>query len=134
MLHRTLSLAMLPMILATLAGCAGPSTGQANIAVVPATAQANVAPVPGSIIFGSCAQKPVYPEAALREKRQGALVLAFHIDADSTLLEAKVKQSSGHADLDEAARIGLAKCKFRAATENGSPVRDWAEVKYVWRP
>lgn len=134
MVRTNLSLAMLPMILATLAGCAGPSTGKTDIAAVPATEKANVAAVPASIIFGSCAQKPVYPEAALREKREGTVALTFLIDADSTELDAKVKKSSGHADLDDAARVGLAKCKFRAATQNGMPVRDWAAVQYVWRP
>ena len=120
MAHRTPSLAMLPMIMATLFSCAGSAV------------QASVANVPAAIIFGSCPQRPVWPEAAQREKRQGTVILAFEVDANSTVLDAKVKRSSGHADLDEAARVGLAKCKFRAATQNGSPVRDWAELKYNW--
>lgn len=128
MVHRTFKLAALPMILAVLAGCAAPSMVQPHSAAVPAAVT-----VPAAIIFGSCAQRPVYPEAARREKRDGETVLAFHIDADSAVLEAKVKRSSGHADLDQAALIGLAKCKFRAATQNGSPVRDWTELKYQWR-
>jgi TonB family protein len=125
MMRRTLSLAILPMILASFAGCAGPSKEHANIE------QANVVTVPAQIIFDSC-PKPVYPEAAQREKRQGTVTIAFHVDADNTVLDMKMKRSSGHADLDEAARIGLAKCKFRAATQNGSPVRDWAPIQYVW--
>ena len=122
MAYRALSWAMLPMMFATLAGCAAPSMAQDNSAAVPA-----------AIIFGSCPQKPVYPEAALREKREGAVHLEFHIDADGTMLETKVARSSGHADLDEAARVGLAKCKFKAATHNGNPVREWAQINYVWQ-
>jgi TonB family protein len=86
-----------------------------------------------AIVFGSCPQKPAWPEAALQEKRDGSVVLVFEIDADNIVLDAKVKRSSGHPDLDEAARAGLAKCAFRAATRNGSPVRDWAQVTYKWK-
>jgi TonB family protein len=118
MMRRSLCLALLPVILA---GCAAPTTVQSSNAVTPA-----------AVIFGSCPQKPVWPEAAKQEKRLGKVVLAFHIDADSTVLESKVKHSSGHADLDEAGRIGIAKCKFRAATQDGNPVRGWAELTYVW--
>lgn len=127
MLQRTFSLAMLPMILATLSGCAGQSVEPAKVAAAPA----EVVTIPAGLIFDSCA-KPVYPEAARHEKRHGEAVLAFQIDADGTMLDVKVKRSSGHADLDEAARVGLSKCKFRAATQNGSPVRDWAVVRYHW--
>lgn len=118
-----LNLAMLPVIFATLAGCASPTPVQPNM---PAT--------PAAIIFGSCPQKPVYPEAAKQEKRQGKVLLAFHIGADSTVLESKVKRSSGHADLDEAARVGLSKCKFRPSMQNGIAVLGWAESEYRWNP
>ncbi|KQQ97584.1 energy transducer TonB [Massilia sp. Leaf139] len=84
------------------------------------------------MVFGSCPQKPAWPEAARREKREGTVALAFEIDADNTVRDAQIRRSSGHPDLDEAARAGLAACKFRAATRDGRPVRGWAEVKYVW--
>src|SRR5687768_3149160 len=93
-------------------------------------ASAAVAPTPAAIVFGSCPQKPVWPAAALEENRQGAVRLAFHIDTDNAVIESKIITSSGHADLDEAARVGLAKCKFRAATQDGAPVREWAELTY----
>lgn len=120
-MRRILSFASLPSIVLALAGCMSSS---AALADSPAT--------PASIIFGSCPQKPVWPEAALQEKRQGAVVLAFEVDADNSVLDAKVTASSGHPDLDEAARAGLAKCKFKAATQNGAPVRGWAKLTYKW--
>jgi len=123
MLNRSVSRAILPAIVATLGGCAETPAVQAEIAVTPA-----------AIIFGSCPQKPAWPEAAKQEKRQGAVVLAFHVDADASVLEANVKRSSGHTDLDEAARMGLAKCKFKAATRDGVPVRGWTELTYRWAP
>jgi TonB family protein len=118
-----LSLAMLPVTFATLTGCAAPTPVQPSMVASPA-----------AIIFGSCPQKPDYPEAAKQEKRQGNVLLAFHIDADSTMLESKVKRSSGHADLDEAARVGLSKCKFRPSMRNGIAVPGWAELEYRWIP
>lgn len=120
------------MLAVTLTACAPLTAPPPKVALQQAPAPSNVAPTPAAIIFGTCPQKPVWPEAARNEKREGTLVLAFHVDVDNTIVEAKVKRSSGHADLDEAARVGLAKCKFRAATENGAPVRDWTEVKYKW--
>jgi len=101
--------------------------------VTPLTACATApAATEATYIFGSCPHKPIWPEAAVREKRQGSVELAFEIDADNTVLDAKVKASSGHPDLDEAARSSLAKCKFKAATRKGMPVRDWAHVTYRW--
>lgn len=125
MTRRRPGLTLLLTVPAMIAGCAAGST-------VPPTAPADTAATPASIVFGSCPQRPAWPEAARQEKRQGTVALAFQVDADSTVLDAKVKNSSGHADLDEAARVGLAKCKFRAARKNGQPVRDWAQVSYRW--
>ena len=126
-MHRTLRLAMPPVILAV-AGCAAPTAATAPPAPVAPAIEAT----PAHIVLGSCAQKPVYPEAARRENRQGKVAVSFHIDVDNGVIASKVVRSSGHADLDEAARVGLAKCKFKAATQNGSPVREWAPVQYVW--
>lgn len=123
MLNRSLRLALLPAIFASIAGCAASPVVPAEVAITPA-----------AIIFGSCPKKPVYPAAAKQEKRHGTLVLTFHVDADASVLEAKVKRSSGHADLDEAARAGLAKCKFKTATRDGVPVRGWTELTYAWQP
>jgi len=129
MTRRLSGLPLLFAMLAPLAACASPSTAQSDGAAAQA---AGPAASKASIVFGSCPQKPVWPEAAKREGRQGAVVLAFQVDADNTVLDAQVKGSSGHPDLDEAARAGLAKCKFKAATQNGDPVRDWAQVTYRW--
>lgn len=124
-MHRVVSFAMLPTIVLALVACMASSSARADSAAAPAV-------TPASIVFGSCPQKPAWPEAALQEKRQGAVVLAFEVDADNTVLDAKVTRSSGHPDLDEAARVGLAKCRFKAATQDGAPVRGWAKLTYKW--
>jgi periplasmic protein TonB len=43
-----------------------------------------------------------------------------------------VERTSGFRRLDEAARAGLALCKFRPATVNGQPVREWSRLDFVW--
>lgn len=79
----------------------------------------------------SCS-KPVWPAAALAEKRQGTVSLVFEIDAAGKVARSRVEQSSGHADLDEAAREGIAKCAFYPGTENGKPIQSGMQIKYVW--
>jgi TonB family protein len=123
MIRASLSLAMLPLAFTTIAGC-----------TAPATVKPSFAPTPAAVIFGTCPQRPVWPEAARQENRQGTVGLAFYISDDSAVLESRIKRSSGHADLDEAARVGIAKCKFKAATRNGKPIPGWAELDYVWAP
>lgn len=124
-MRHAVSFTMLPTIVLALAACMASFAARADSAAAPAA-------TPAAIVFGSCPQKPAWPESALQEKRQGAVALAFEVDADNTVLDAKVTRSSGHPDLDEAARAGLAKCKFKAATQDGAPVRGWAKLTYKW--
>ncbi len=81
--------------------------------------------------FRSCA-KPVYPAGALKDKRTGTVSLGFLVDADGKLVSSKVNESSGHPDLDDAALEGIKLCKFEAATQDGKPVKEWMQVRYVW--
>lgn len=81
--------------------------------------------------FDHCA-KPVWPEGAIARQESGAVTLGFLVGADGTLKDSKVKKSSGHADLDEAARSGIFKCKFKPATQAGKPVQSWMQMQYVW--
>ena len=81
--------------------------------------------------FRSCA-KPDYPADALRYERTGTVTLGFEIDTDGAVIDSAVNHSSGHADLDQAARAGILKCHFRAGTKSGKPVRTWMQMQYVW--
>jgi TonB family protein len=96
-----------------------------------AAAPASAADISASADLRSCA-KPKYPAAAIKAKREGTVTLAFLVGADSKLVESKVETSSGHADLDEATHAALSKCKFKAASQDGKPVQEWTNVKYVW--
>jgi len=78
---RLSSMTTLFILLAPLAACATQSTASPEGAATPLATKA-------TIVFGSCPQKPVWPAAALQEKRQGAVVLAFQVDVDDTVLDA----------------------------------------------
>jgi TonB family protein len=81
--------------------------------------------------FSTCA-KPVWPKESLRKEEQGAVQLAFLIGVDGNVRDTRIEKSSGHPLLDQAARDGLALCKFKPATENGQPVETWTKMQYVW--
>jgi bla regulator protein BlaR1 len=81
--------------------------------------------------FDTCA-KPHYPAASLSAKHEGTVTLAFRVDPAGTVLEAKVKKSSGHVPLDTAARDAIKLCKFDPALKDGKAVESWTNMKYVW--
>jgi bla regulator protein BlaR1 len=81
--------------------------------------------------FKTCA-KPVWPKQALREERTGTVTLKFEINETGQVVDTGVKKSSGHPDLDEAARTGIEKCQFIPGTIDGKPARMWMQMQYVW--
>jgi bla regulator protein BlaR1 len=81
--------------------------------------------------FGTCS-KPVYPADAIKQARTGKVTLGFLVAADGSIVEAKVKESSGHEDLDIAARDAIKLCKFHPAVKDGTPVQSWMQMQYVW--
>ena len=76
---------------------------------------------------------PEYPPAARRLELTGAVVLRFLIDTDGHVIDSQVQTSSGHAELDDAAREALSRCQFKPGTADGKPQQSWAKLKYVWR-
>ncbi|MRW94007.1 TonB family protein [Duganella sp. FT80W] len=83
------------------------------------------------IDFNTCA-KPLWPEGAIAANRTGTVQLAFQLDVDGNVKDSRIDHSSGHPDLDEAARTGIAKCHFSPALKKGKPVATWQSVMYVW--
>jgi bla regulator protein BlaR1 len=81
--------------------------------------------------FNSCA-KPTWPEGAIAAARTGTVTLSFLVGADGKLAQPKVVKSSGHPDLDEAARTDIQKCRFKPATQAGKPVASRLKMQYVW--
>jgi len=83
------------------------------------------------IDFNTCA-KPVWPEGAVAANRTGTVQLEFKVGKDGKVKESSVDRSSGHPDLDEAARIGISKCQFKPATKAGKPIETKQKMQYVW--
>jgi TonB family protein len=83
------------------------------------------------IDFASC-PKPVYPQADAQAGHQGAVTIGYLVDENGRVQDSKIMASSGFMKLDMNAQVALAKCRFRAALENGKPVPQWAQVTYVW--
>ena len=113
-------------------------TVQAPVVLAPTiTAVTSVKPpeeyrTPAVVDANTC-EKPAYPPAARRANETGIVRLTFLIDVDGKVLDSKVERTSGSRRLDEAARAGLALCKFRPATLNGRPERTWGRIDYVWK-
>lgn len=78
--------------------------------------------------------KPEWPKGALEAKHGGTTTLALLIGADGKVERSKITKSSGHDELDEAARVGIAKCTFDAGKKDGKPVAAWMQMQYVWTP
>ncbi len=67
---------------------------------------------------------PTYPRRALQQRLTGTVLLEVLVGLDGRPLEVKVAQSSGHRELDEAARAQVLKrWSFQPATKNGQAVQ-----------
>lgn len=106
----------------------------------PAVAAAPAAPsrpapptrTPASVSAAQC-EKPDYPSASRRMEEEGTVSLRFLVGVDGKVIQSEIEKSSGFKRLDEAARAGLAKCRFQPATVDGRPEQAWASMKYTWR-
>lgn len=78
--------------------------------------------------------KPEWPKGALEAKQGGTTTLALLIGADGKVERSKITESSGYDELDEAARVGIAKCTFDPGKKNDKPVAAWLQMQYVWAP
>ena len=70
------------------------------------------------------APAPAYPRAALQRRLAGTVLLQVLVDVDGRPLEVTVSRSSGHRELDEAARLQVLKrWRFQPANRDGLPVQ-----------
>ena len=65
------------------------------------------------------APQPRYPPESRRSREEGVVVLRVLIDELGRAAEIEIHRSSGHARLDEAARVAVANALFRPYVENG---------------
>jgi TonB family protein len=99
----------------------------ATLCAVPALAATTTAVAD----FSTC-DKPVWPKEALQKAQQGKVTLAFMISESGAVTDSKIVKSSGFPMLDMAARDGIMKCRFKPATQDGTPQAAWMKMQYVW--
>lgn len=127
---------VLGLAAACIAGCAQTPAAVQAPAQAQAAAPDSIAGTPDTTRalarFDTCA-KPEYTPEALAKRVEGTVTLRFRIEADGSVSQALVQNSSGDASLDEAARVAIAKCTFTPATVNGKAQAAWVPVQYVWK-
>lgn len=83
----------------------------------------NVPPTPMQLAYRN-APPPVYPRAALQRQLTGTVLLQVLVDIDGQPIEVSISRSSGHRELDEAARLQVLKrWSFQPAIQNGKAVQ-----------
>jgi protein TonB len=68
---------------------------------------------------------PPYPVAARRMGDEGEVRLDVHVGADGSVLEVRLRQSSGSPLLDRTAIDTVKRWRFNPATVDGKPVAEW---------
>lgn len=79
------------------------------------------------------ALKLAYPRAAIRRHAQGTVLLHVLVGSDGVAQRIEVSRSSGHRDLDDAAREAVRRARFRPVLENGVAVPAWGLVPIEFR-
>lgn len=109
------------------------NTNSVPVTMVPAAPTAPAAPpattpVEATLAYVS-APAPLYPSAARRMQLEGTVTLRVLVDVDGKPLDVIVASSSGHPELDRAAKAQvLAKWRFQPAQREGHGVQAWALI------
>jgi protein TonB len=86
--------------------------------------------------FGVCA-KPEYTAASRRAEAQGTVVVAFTMDTDGAITDARIEKSAGPSReqkaLDRATLEAVLACKGKPGTLDGRPEKLASRVAYVWK-
>lgn len=76
--------------------------------------------------------KPAYPPASRRLGEEGRVVLRVHVSPGGTAESIEIKQPSGFARLDNAARDAVARWRFAPARRGEQAVAAWVLVPIVF--
>src|SRR4029450_5634570 len=76
---------------------------------------------------------PAYPEEARQQGWEGTVTLHLELRADGTIGDVQVAHSSGHKLLDTAAQETAKTWKHAPVTQEGEPVRRWAEINLTFK-
>lgn len=76
----------------------------------------------------------VYPPSALASREHADVTLTLTVDVDGHVSNVEVAQSSGAADLDEAAVVAARQWTFTPATRDGKPVPSRIKLPFHFAP
>lgn len=105
---------------------------QAKAETVPAPKPA-VAPlplIPPRVIFKTL---PLYPESALAKGLEGTVLLSVFVSKSGDTGKVEVSNSSGVAELDNAAVSAVSEWKFEAASQGGAAVESWYKIPVTFK-
>lgn len=94
------------------------------------TLEDNDGPLPRQIDPATCARAP-YPARARDTNMTGSLSLRLLVRPDGTVRDTNLLRTSGHPELDNAARTAMAACRFTDGASKPS-VDEWVTMEYVW--
>ena len=77
--------------------------------------------------------KPLYPEIARREGREGRVLLRVLIDEQGKTKSIEINRSSGSLPLDNAATDALKRWRFYPARAGDKPVESWVTIPVDFR-
>jgi TonB family protein len=77
--------------------------------------------------------QPPYPDSARAGGEQGTVLVAVYVRPTGRVGKYRVVQSSGFADLDDAAVERVLGWRFVPATRDGDAVSDWTTVRIVFQ-
>jgi TonB family protein len=78
-------------------------------------------------------RQPIYPDLAERNGEQGTVAIDLLIRPSGRAVKARVSQTSGYEDLDNAAMEGVLNWRFVPGTSQGEVMSTWTTVKIVYR-
>jgi protein TonB len=74
-----------------------------------------------------------YPATALRQREQGRVLLNVLVDAGGNVQRIEIARSSGHANLDAAAREAVQRAHFKPVLRDGKAISAWGMVPIEFR-
>lgn len=106
-----------------------PADPAVPVVVAPQAPSTHTAPLPGVRLEYADAPAPPYPRDALRNGLEGTVLLQVLVDTDGRPLDVQIQRSSGHRQLDDAARRHVLKrWTFRPAMQDGRAVQAFGLV------
>ncbi|WP_094603655.1 hypothetical protein SPSIL_055050 [Sporomusa silvacetica DSM 10669] len=104
-------------------------TGSAPAAAPPSTEEQDVDSQP-YVVYSLL---PEYPSEARHNRWQGRVVVRVLVEASGRVTDARVAQSSGYNELDQAAEAVVYQWRFNPAYRDGRPVTVWVKVPVAFK-